>query len=243
MTLGWWRSRTIRSCIWRRAALPPAARRTDALPGCDLGVDHDAELVAGVEKHRRLRVVGESHEVATQVLEDLGVAALQFVGEGAAETQEWPRGGCTRGGRRGRRRERTLVVARNSARVTPNRMRTTSTAAPSISEPALRPVEGGIFGRPTSWIMELDRGRSLRRIVGTSPGRGGADRPIVGIGHPPLHHALASGGARRPRAPTRSSPVRSRSPAACIQYGCGRRRNGSRAGPPTMHRRQDHHGV
>jgi hypothetical protein len=36
---------------------PPTAGRTDALPGRDLGVDHDAELIAGVEKGRMLRVV------------------------------------------------------------------------------------------------------------------------------------------------------------------------------------------
>jgi len=67
-----------------RRSAPPAGR-ADALPRGDLSVDHDSELVAGVEKGRVLGVVGEADEVAAVVLEEAGVGTVELLGQGAAE--------------------------------------------------------------------------------------------------------------------------------------------------------------
>ena len=50
----------------------------DVLPAGDLLEDQQADLVAAIQKVRRLRVMRGAHDVAAQfVLEDVGVLALQ----------------------------------------------------------------------------------------------------------------------------------------------------------------------
>ncbi len=66
----------------------PTAARANTLPGCEFGIDHESELVAGIEKGRALRVVGEPDIVAAVVLEQSGVGAMDLGGQCAAETRD-----------------------------------------------------------------------------------------------------------------------------------------------------------
>src|SRR4029077_11071411 len=69
---------------WIRAVVGPSSRTAEATPEVILRPEQEAELVAGVRKSRRLRIVRTSDEVHPCVLDHLHVAGESRVAHAVA---------------------------------------------------------------------------------------------------------------------------------------------------------------